>query len=131
MAKYLVAEAHPAIPTTPANAATREAIARPATMAEYRPTHIDAKDAIAFAAMRIKHYYDANHQPKVFQEGDLVNIRLHKGYHVPAIESKKIGPQLVDPLKVLDRIGRLAYRLELPDNMRIHDVISVIQLNRG
>lgn len=41
---------------------------------------------------------------------------------------KKIGPQLVGPLRLIERIGRLAYRLELPTNMRIHDVVSVAHL---
>lgn len=101
---------------------------RPASMSEYRPCHIDAKDAIAFASLRMKEHYDKRHQPKFFNVGDLVNLRLHKGYQVPAIRSKKIGPQLVGPFRVLKRIGRLAYQLELPDNMRIHDVISIAHL---
>ena len=95
---------------------------------DYRPAHIDAKDAIAFASLRMKEYYDSHHMPMFFDVGDLVNLRLHKGYKMPAITSKKIGPQLVGPFKVLERIGRLAYRLELPPNMRIHNVISVAHL---
>ena len=35
---------------------------------------------------------------------------------------KKISPQLVEPFEVIERIGRLAYCLDLPDNMRIHSV---------
>lgn len=30
----------------------------PVPMSEYRPEHIDAQDAIAFAAIELKHYYD-------------------------------------------------------------------------
>ncbi len=112
--------------TAPATEAPRSA--RPAAMAEYRPAHIDAGDAIAFAALRMKEYYDSNHQPKFFNVGDLVNLRLHRGYQVPAIRSKKLGPQLVGPFKILKRIGRLAYQLELPANMRIHDVVSIAHL---
>ena len=100
-----------------------------ASMHEYRPAHIDAKDAIAFAAMRMKAHYDTRHQPRFFNVGDSVNLRLHKGYHIPALVGlKKIGPQLVGPFKVIERIGRLAYRLQLPDNMRIHPVISIAHL---
>lgn len=60
--------------------------------------------------------------------GDLFNLRLHRGYRVPAIKSKKLGPQLVGPFPVIERIGRLVYRLRLPPMMRIHDVISVAHL---
>ena len=35
---------------------------------------------------------------------------------------------MVGPFKVLKRVGRLAYQLELPANMRIHDVISIAHL---
>lgn len=63
-----------------------------------------------------------------FQIDDLVNLRLYRGYQVSAITSKKIGPQLIGSFKVLERIGRLAYRLELSFNMKIHDVISVAHL---
>ena len=62
------------------------------------------------------------------QHSDLVNLRLHKGYRVPSITLKKLGQQYIGPFKVLSRVGRLAYRLELPDVMRIHDVISITYL---
>ena len=71
-------------------------------MDEYRPAHIDAKDAIAFAALRMKEYYDARHLPKFLEVGASVNLRLHCGYQVPAIRSKKLGPQFVGPFKVLE-----------------------------
>ena len=29
---------------------------------------------------------------------------------------------------MVERVGRLAYRLKLPDNMKIHDVISIAHL---
>lgn len=103
---------------------------QPASQEEYRPARIDAQDAIAFAAMKMKDYYDSNHTPIFFREGDYVNLRLHRGYHVPGSipSSKKIGQQLVGPFKILERVNRLAYRLELPGSMRIHDVISVAHL---
>ena len=104
---------------------------RLADMSEYRPSHIDAKDAIAFAAMRIKDYYDARHLPKFFSVGDYVNLRLHRSYKVPGVLSKKLGPQLVGPFKVVERIGKLAYKLELPATMRIHNVISIAHLEPG
>ena len=102
---------------------------RPAAMHEYRPSHIDAKDAIAFAALRMKDYYNARHQPQFFNVNDLVNLRLHKGYQIPTIGSKKIGPQLIGPFKIIERIGRLAYRLHLPDNIRTHNVVSITHLD--
>jgi len=42
--------------------------------------------------------------------------------------SKKTGQQFVGPFQVIERIGRLAYRLKLPPTMSIHDVVSVVHL---
>ena len=63
-----------------------------------------------------------------FSVDEMVNLRLHREYQVPTIQSKKIDPQLIEPFRILERIDRLTYRLELPDNMRIHDVVSVAHL---
>ena len=118
----------PSAATSPPEHEATSTPLRAAARNEYRPSHIDAKDAIAFASLRMKEYYDARHLPKFFNVGDLVNLRLHRGYRVPAITSKKLGPQLVGPFRILKRIGQLAYELELPANMRIHNVISIAHL---
>ena len=98
------------------------------TMSSYRPCHIDAKDAIAWAAMQAKFYYDANWQPQFFAVGDEVLLRLHCGYKLPGITNKKLERQFVGPFKVTERIGRLAYRLDLPPAWKIHNVISIAHL---
>ena len=54
-------------------------------------------------------------------------LRLHKGYKVPGVH-KKLGQQRIGPFKVLQRVGRLAYKLELPPRYKIHPVISVDHL---
>ncbi|MCJ1396776.1 hypothetical protein MMC18_009668 [Xylographa bjoerkii] len=71
-------------PVPPAPPAPRPDL-RMADMDEYRPTYINAKDAIAFAAMKMKSYYDLHHRPIFFSVGDYVNLRLHRGFAVPVI----------------------------------------------
>lgn len=71
------------------------------SLTDYRSSHIDTKDAIAFASLRMKEYYDSHHQSKFFKVGDLVNLRLHGGYRVPAIKFKKLSPQLIEPFPVI------------------------------
>ena len=68
----------------------------PASINDYRPAHIDAKDVIAFASLRIKEYYDSRHKTKFFQVSDFINLRLYRGYRVPVITSRKIEQQLID-----------------------------------
>lgn len=94
----------------------------------YRPEHIDAQDALAFAAVRMKEYYDAKHKPMFFNVGDFVHLRLHRGYEMAGVQSKKLGQQFAGPFEVTERIGRLAYRLKLTPTMKIHDVVSVVHL---
>ena len=99
-----------------------------ADVSAYRSAHIDIKDVIAFAALKMKDIYDFHHKPMFFKVGDQVNLRLHRGYRVSAIKSKKLGPQFIGSFPVIERIGRLTYRLRLSPIMKIHDVISVPHL---
>ena len=99
------------------------------------PTVIDpamarlaVSDAIAFAQMRAKFYYDQSHKPLDLAVGEHALLRLHKGYHIPSVTSRKLGAQRVGPFKVLEKVGNLAYRLEFPPHWRIHPVISVAHL---
>ena len=39
--------------------------------------------------------------------------------------SKKLGPKFVGPFKILQRIGKVSYRLELPEVWKIHNVFHV------
>ena len=95
---------------------------------EYRLSHIDVKNAITFASLKIKKIYNTRHQPIFFKIGDLVNLRFYKNYKVSAITSKKIKSQLIKPFKILERIERLIYRMKLPANMKIHNVIFITHL---
>ena len=94
----------------------------------YVQARIEAADAIALAAMEAKKYYDGRHKAAFMKEGDMAYLRLHKGYSVPGLKSKKINQQMLGPFRVLRRVGKLAYQLELPTNWRIHPVISIAQL---
>ena len=96
--------------------------------ASYRPKHIDAHDALAFASVRIKEYYDAKHISMFFRIGEHVHLRLHRGYQMAGVQSRKLGQQFAEPFEVIERIERLAYRLKLPPTMKIHDVVSVVHL---
>ncbi|KAI1000711.1 hypothetical protein K3495_g7485 [Podosphaera aphanis] len=97
----------------------------------YNPAQIEAFDAIKLAAVYMKHQYDSKHLPKFFKPGDFVALRLHRSFNVPGLAGRniKIEHQFAGPFRVLERIGRLAYRIDLPPSMRrIHPVISLAHL---
>ena len=58
----------------------------------------------------------------------MVNLRLHRGYRLPAIRNRKVGQQFVGPLQITRRIDKLAYKLDIPRNWKIHPVVSVAHL---
>ena len=101
----------------------------PIPMHDYRPNHINAKNLIVFAPFKIKIYYDNKHQFKFYKIGDLMNLKLYRGYQLPTIKHPKIGFQIAGHFKVIERIGKLIYRLNFPNNIRIHDVISLARIS--
>ncbi|KAJ5598045.1 hypothetical protein N7537_008129 [Penicillium hordei] len=64
--------------------------------------------------------------PKHFAIGDKV-LRIGRGYNIPINDaiSRKLGQQYAGLFTVVERLGRLAYRLQLPPTWKIHSVVSV------
>lgn len=88
----------------------------------------EADDAIAFANVFMKLRYDSKHLAVNFKPGEEAFLNLHHGYTIPGLSNRKLAQQRVGPFKIIDKVGRLAYRLQLPPLMRIHPVVSVAQL---
>ena len=47
---------------------------------DYWSAYINTKNAIAFAAMQMKHFYNKEHQSHFFNVSDTVNLWLHHEY---------------------------------------------------
>ena len=56
----------------------------------YRPAYINTKNAIAFAAIKIKIYYDMYYRPIFFEVKNLINLQLYKNYNISSIKYRKI-----------------------------------------
>ena len=87
-------------------------------------------DLIAFAQMSVKYHYDRKHQFLFMKKNDYTLIRLHRDYKISIIDvlDKKYNQQFVKFFKILEKIERLIYRLNLFSHWRIHSILNIVQL---
>lgn len=90
----------------------------------------EIKEQLHVAQQRMKLYADSKRQERSFEVGNLVYLRLQP-YRQTSIVTRrnlKLAPRYFGPYKVLERIGQVAYRLELPPDSQLHPVFHVSQL---
>ena len=80
-----------------------------------------ARDCLVAAQQRQKAYADKGRRDTEFSTGQPVLLSTrnitHKGPGTP-----KLMPKWIGPFRITERIGAVAYKLELPPVLRIHDV---------
>ncbi|KAJ7950360.1 Ty3/gypsy retrotransposon protein [Quillaja saponaria] len=81
------------------------------------------------AQNKMKRVYDAKHREREFMIGDMIYLKLqpYKQHSLFLCKNIKISAKYCGPLKVLQRIGAVAYKLELPKDARIHPVTYLEQ----
>jgi hypothetical protein len=79
-----------------------------------------------------KSYVDKRHRSLVFNKGDYVYLKVSpmKGVSRFGVRGK-LAPRYIGPFQVLERCGKVAYHLRLPEQLSaVHNVFHVSQLKK-
>ena len=90
------------------------------------------KKELEKAQGRMKKYYDQGRRDVSFEPGDFVYLKLQP-YWQKSLKKKfnvKLSQRYYGPFKVLERIGEVAYKLELPSTSRLHPVFHVTMFKK-
>ena len=70
------------------------------------------------AQSRQKSYADTRRRPLEFQPGDFVYLKVSPIRGTRRFQVRgKLAPRYIGPYKIIEKIGAVAYRLELPPEM--------------
>nr|GFB29847.1 putative reverse transcriptase domain-containing protein [Tanacetum cinerariifolium] len=93
---------------------------------------VQIKQRLQAARDRQKSYVDVRRKPLEFQVGDKVMLKVSPWKGVVRFGKRgKLNPRYIGPFKVLAKVGTVAYRLELPQQLsRVHSTFHVSNLKK-
>ncbi|GJW76604.1 putative reverse transcriptase domain-containing protein [Tanacetum coccineum] len=93
---------------------------------------IQVKQRMQAARDRQKSYANLKHKPMEFEVGDKVMLKVSPWKGVVRFGKRgKLNPRFVGPFKVIKRVGDVAYKLELPEELsRVHNTFHMSNLKK-
>ncbi|GKA17944.1 putative reverse transcriptase domain-containing protein [Tanacetum coccineum] len=90
------------------------------------------KDRLKAARDRQKSYADKRRKPLEFSVGDYVLLKVSPWKGVVRFGKKgKLAPRFVGPFEIIEKVGPMAYRLDLPEEFNgVHDTLYVSNLKK-
>ncbi|GKC10334.1 putative reverse transcriptase domain-containing protein, partial [Tanacetum coccineum] len=93
---------------------------------------VQIKSCIQAARDRQKSYADVRRKPLEFQVGDKVMLKVSPWKGVIRFGKRgKLNPRYIGPFKIIAKVGTVAYRLELPEQLsKFHSTFHVLNLKK-
>ncbi|GKB38243.1 putative reverse transcriptase domain-containing protein [Tanacetum coccineum] len=93
---------------------------------------VEIKSRIQAARDRQKSYADVRREPLEFQVGDKVMLKVSPWKGVIRFGKRgKLNPRYIGPFKIIAKVGNVAYRLELPEQLsKVHSTFHVSNLKK-
>jgi hypothetical protein len=88
-----------------------------------------AKHCLQLARERQKRHYDTKHRDVVFQVGESVLLST-RNLNFKGANCRKLLPRFIGPFVINKRVGAVAYKLDLPPRMGVHNVFHVSLLKQ-
>ncbi|GKF29165.1 hypothetical protein Tco_0095507, partial [Tanacetum coccineum] len=90
------------------------------------------KDILKVARDHKKSYADKKRKPLEFNVRDYVLVKMSPWKGVVRFGKKgKLAPRFVGPFKITKKVGPVAYRLDLPEELNgVHDTFHVLNLKK-
>jgi hypothetical protein len=85
----------------------------------------EVEKVIIFANVAMKIRYDLTRKLLKMNVKNVVYLKLHKKYTQSDLFNRKFSKQQFELIKIIEKINKLAYKLEISQSWKIHSVISI------
>ena len=92
----------------------------------------ELKFQLETAHCKMKQYADKKRRDVNYEVGDMVYLKIQP-YRLKSLATRlnqKLSPRYYGPYKVLEKIGKVAYCLELPEGSKVHPIFHVSLLKK-